>query len=36
MDKIAGIRSDRELYEALKKSKVNIGVCVSPVRKECE
>lgn len=32
-----GIHSDRELYEALKnKSKVNIGVCVSPVRKECE
>jgi hypothetical protein len=32
-----GIRSDRELYEALKnKPKVNIGVCVSPVRKECE
>lgn len=32
-----GIHSDRELYEALKsKPKVNIGACVSPVRKECE
>ena len=32
-----GIHSDKELYEALKnKSKVNIGACVSPVRKECE
>ena len=32
-----GIHSDHELYEALKnKQKVNIGACVSPVRKECE
>lgn len=29
-----GIRSDKELCEALKKNpKVNIGVCVSPVKR---
>ncbi|NBJ88141.1 YopX family protein [Acutalibacter sp. 1XD8-36] len=32
-----GIHSDKELHDALKNNpKVNIGACVSPVRKECE
>ena len=32
-----GIHSDKELHDALKnKPKVNIGACVSPVRKESE
>lgn len=35
LEKEYGIKSDKELYDALKNnSKVNIGVCVSPVRKE--